>query len=323
MNKEPTLNDQLPLVSIIIPTFERLHYLPCAIESALAQTYQNIEVIVSDDASTADVRGLVAAFSDPRIRYRRNDSNMGQALNNLAAFNEAKGKYVANLHDDDIWEPTFLEKLIPPLESNEDAVLAFSDHFIMDSEGKTDDQQTEQNSVKYKRRTLTPGLHRPFCRIGLVDQSVPLAMASVLRKDAIDWNDFPAEVSSQYDLWLTYLACRTGLGAYYIPERLTRYRVHPISATSSSGVDFPRSGLACYQRFLQDIRLEELWPDLRQKRDLNYTRLGICELTSGNVKQARRHLTQSIKSKPNVRAVAALCLSVLPTSLVLKIVSKP
>ena len=140
----------LPLVSIVIPTFERLNYLPYAIESALAQTYQNIEVIVSDDASTVDVQSLVATFPDPRIRYRRNQSNMGQALNNLAALKETKGKYVANLHDDDMWEPTFLEKLIPALERHKDAVLAFSDHFIMDSDGKIDDHLSgEWNEMRF------------------------------------------------------------------------------------------------------------------------------------------------------------------------------
>ena len=312
----------LPLVSIVIPTFERLNYLPYAIESALAQTYQNIEVIVSDDASTVDVQSLVATFPDPRIRYRRNQSNMGQALNNLAALKETKGKYVANLHDDDMWEPTFLEKLIPALERHKDAVLAFSDHFIMDSDGKIDDHLTEQGEVKYKRHTLAPGIHRPFCRIGLVDLSIPLAMACVYKKAAIDWDDFPAEVNSFYDRWLIYLACRTGMGAYYHAERLTRYRVHPVSATSTSGVDFPRSSLACHVRFLQDERLRPLWPDLRRMRDLSYIRLGICQLEVGDVDGARHNLRLSIKSKPSVRAIAALCLSVLPLHMIHKVVNK-
>jgi len=322
MNEQSPIGEQLPLVSIIIPTFERLHYLPFAIESALSQTYRNIEVIVSDDASTADVQSLVATLSDPRIRYRRNQSNMGQALNNLAAFKEAKGRYVANLHDDDIWEPAFLEKLIPLLESDEDAVLAFSNHSVMDSDGKIDEEFTGQIEVKHKRRDLAPGLHRPFDRIGLVDHSIPLAMASVLRKDAIDWSDFPAEVNSQYDLWLVYLACRTGRGAYYLPERLTRYRVHTASATTGSGVDFPRSSLACHNRFLQDERLKPLWSELLRVRDLSYTRLGICQLQAGDIKASRHNLMLSIRSKPSVRAIAALCFSILPAGLMHKIISK-
>ena len=322
MSEQLILNKQQPLVSIIIPTFERLHYLPYAIESALAQTYQNTEVIVSDDGSTSDVRSLVAAFTDKRIRYRRNDVNIGQVLNNLSAFKEAKGKYVANLHDDDMWEPTFLEKLIPPMESDEDIVLAFSNHFIMNSAGEIDEQTTEQNEAFYKRDILTPGLHRPFCRIGLVDLSIPLAMASVYRKDVIDWDDFPTEVNSFYDRWLIYLACRTGMGAYFHTDRLTRYRVHAASATGKSGVDIPRSSLACHNRFLQDERLKPHWPALKKLRDLGYTRMGICQLEEGSVKEARRNLILSIKNKPNIRATAALCLSVLPVSTLKAIVSR-
>lgn len=322
MNDVTSIRENLPLVSIIIPTFERLHYLPYAIESALAQTYQNIEVIVSDDASTADVQGLVAAFPDPRLRYRRNHTNIGQALNNLAAFKEAKGKYVANLHDDDMWEPTFLEKLIPPLENNEEAILAFSDHFVMDSNGKIDEHFTDRIEVQYKRRTLTPGLHQPFCRIGLVDLSIPLAMASVYKKEAIDWDDFPPEVNSFYDRWLIYLACRTGMAAYYYPERLTRYRVHSTSATATGGLDISTSSVTCHNRFVQDERLKELWPDLRRMRELSYTKLGIIQLQLGHLNEARRSLLTGMKDRPNVRAVGALCLSFVPKSISNRIVGK-
>lgn len=314
MNKEFPVA-QLPLVSVIIPTFDRLHYLPYAIESALAQTYRNIEAIVTDDAGTVDVQGLIRSYRDPRLHYRRNERNLGQAMNNLIAFKEAKGKYVANLHDDDMWEPTFLEKLVPVMESDDDVALAFSDHFVMDSAGKIDELLTQQIEKQYQRNVLKPGLHKPFCRIGLVDLSIPLAMASVLRKDAIDWSDFPPEINSFYDRWLIYLACRTGMGAYYYPERLTRYRVHSASATSGSGIDFPRSGLACHNRFMQDERLKSLWPELQVMRDGSYTKLGICYLEAGNRREAQYNLLQSIKSKPSLRAIAALGLSVLPASM--------
>ncbi len=322
MNQKPFTNEDLPLVSIVIPTFNRLHYLPYAIKSALAQSYQNIEVIVSDDASTADVQGLVTSFSDSRLRYRRNVSNIGQALNNLAAFKEAKGKYVANLHDDDIWEPTFLEKLIPPLESNDDAVLAFSNHFIMDSDGNINEEITQQIEAQYKRQTLKPGFHRPFCRMGLVDLSIPLAMASVYKKDAIDWNDFPAEVNSFYDRWLTYLACRTGMAAYYHPERLTRYRVHSTSATAIGGLDISTSSVACHDRFVQDERLKELWPDLRRLRGSSYTKLGIIQLQAGEARRGRRNLLIGMKDRPSLRAAGAIYLTLLPLSLVRRVLRK-
>lgn len=102
-----------PLVSVIIPTFNRVGYLEEAIASALAQTYEHIEVIVSDDGDQVEVEALVDTFDDPRLRYRENEATLGQALNNRAAFSEAQGRYVANLHDDDRWSPDFLSTLVP------------------------------------------------------------------------------------------------------------------------------------------------------------------------------------------------------------------
>lgn len=312
----PTTITNQPLVSVVIPTYNRTKYLPFAIESALSQTFRDFELIISDDASTEDVETVVNSFHDPRIRYRRNPRNFGQAMNNLAAFREAKGIYVTNLHDDDIWETEFLAKLVPHLQENDDVALVFSNHHVMDEMGIIDNDFTERVEVEYKRQNLAPGIHQPFARIGLVDLSVPLAMASIFRKSAIDWDDFPAEVNSYYDRWIIYLACRTGMAAYYHPERLTRYRVHRSSATSTSGLDFPRSSVACHDRFVQDKRLESLWPDLRRLRGLSYTKLGIIQLEVGDSDQARQSLWTGFKDAPNLRAVAALCLSFLPRNIV-------
>ena len=90
-----------PLVSVVVPTFNRTRYLAAALESALAQTYRNIEILVSDDASREDVFGdVVSRFSDPRIKYHRNPSNLGMGMNTWGALRRANGKYVGTIHDD-------------------------------------------------------------------------------------------------------------------------------------------------------------------------------------------------------------------------------
>src|SRR4029079_3420557 len=71
-----------PLVSIIIPTFNRTQYLRTAVNSALAQTYGHIEVLIADDASSGDVRGSIAdLLADPRVTYHRNPTNLGMGGN--------------------------------------------------------------------------------------------------------------------------------------------------------------------------------------------------------------------------------------------------
>jgi glycosyltransferase involved in cell wall biosynthesis len=163
--------------------------------------------------------------------YGRNSKNLGISRNVIAAYKEARGKYVASLNDDDMWNEDFLEKLVPQLEANPNLVLAFSDHYIINPESKIDDVATQENTQYWKRDQLKEGVYQPFYEIGLVQQAVPCAVATVIRKDAIEWNDFVPEMGPFWDLYLTYLACRTGGGAYYSPERLTRYRVHTESVT--------------------------------------------------------------------------------------------
>jgi glycosyltransferase involved in cell wall biosynthesis len=202
-----------PLVSVIVPTYKRLTYLRGALASALAQSYQPIEIIVSDDAASPKAAALVASFGDARLRYRDNGTGVGATRNALAAYLSARGEYVATLHDDDEWEPQFLERLMPPLIADRELSLAFSDHWIMGADGVVDPGASRNNTRRWRRDKLREGIYRPFHSLAVVDRSVPVVMAAVLRKSAIDWSDFPREMEPAYDLWLGYLASRDGAGA--------------------------------------------------------------------------------------------------------------
>ena len=118
------------------------------------------------------VAELVASYRDPRVRYRHNGRNLGLTGNAVAASREARGEYVCTLHDDDMWEPTLLEELVPPLEADRDLVLAFSDHWVMRSDDSVDLELTEAATRRWGRRGLREGrgpvvslgLGRPFQR---------------------------------------------------------------------------------------------------------------------------------------------------------------
>src|SRR5690348_8332455 len=90
------------LVSVLIPSYNRPEFLKSAVRSALAQTYTATEVLIQDNASDFDIETLVSEFKDPRVRYRRNEENLGMALNWRTLALRAKGKYLAFLNDDDI-----------------------------------------------------------------------------------------------------------------------------------------------------------------------------------------------------------------------------
>jgi glycosyltransferase involved in cell wall biosynthesis len=224
--------DAPPLVSVIVPTFNRVRYLGEALRSAVAQTYRTIEIIVSDDASKENIfEAVVQPIGDPRIVYRRNSKTLGMGLNIWGALTSAQGKYVATLHDDDVWEPDFLSRLVPPLERDPTIGVAFSDHAIIDEAGVLNPAGADVNARHFCRDVLPSGKIESLVEIALVTQAIPAAMAALFRKETIDWSDFPPEVGTFYDVWLTYLAARTGAAGYYDPARLTRYRVHQNSET--------------------------------------------------------------------------------------------
>src|SRR5689334_18399620 len=99
---------EAPLVSIVIPTYNRPQYLQQAIASAVKQNYQNIEIIVSDNCSPENPQSIIESFDDSRIKFWRHSENVGMLSNQMHAFKMAQGKYVASLHDDDLWHEEFL-----------------------------------------------------------------------------------------------------------------------------------------------------------------------------------------------------------------------
>jgi glycosyltransferase involved in cell wall biosynthesis len=297
-----------PLVSVIMPTYQRVPYLIKALESALAQTYRNMEILVSDNAASSKVAGLVDSYKDPRVRYRHNGGNIGLMRNSLAAYREARGEFVASLHDDDMWEPTLLEELVPPLEADPTLVLSFSDHWVIRNDDTIDRQTTETVTRRWHRDKLQEGTYRPFCHVALADRAIPIG-ASVIRKSAIDWADFPEEIGAAYDLWIMYLACRGGGGAYYSPRRLLRYRWHGGAASASPHL---QSRIYCYSRFAEDNRLGSVRRALQRITAEYRTSLGISLLREGRRQEARVPLLGGLTNAPELRGLLALALSLLP-----------
>lgn len=103
------------LVSVIIPTFNRAHFLPTAIESVLNQTYPNIQVIVIDDGSTDDTRQIVAEFENVEYYYQEN-KRQGAARN--LGLSKTRGDYIASLDSDDAWHESFIEESVNCLEEH-------------------------------------------------------------------------------------------------------------------------------------------------------------------------------------------------------------
>jgi glycosyltransferase involved in cell wall biosynthesis len=123
-----------PLVSILIPAL-RPDWLDTAIASALAQTYQNFEILISDDCPSEDVLSVVSKWIDPRIHYMRNPTRGLPGSNRDNLIFHSKGNYLKFLFDDDFLMPNSIEILLQTCQKY-DAKLAFHNRHEVDEKGK-------------------------------------------------------------------------------------------------------------------------------------------------------------------------------------------
>lgn len=117
------------LVSVIMPSFNTGEYIAASVESVLAQTYPNWELLIVDDCSTDNTTEVICRYQDPRIILLKNKTNSGAALSRNYALREAKGRWIAFLDSDDTWEPKKLEKQLCFMQENGYA-FTFTDYRI-------------------------------------------------------------------------------------------------------------------------------------------------------------------------------------------------
>lgn len=127
-----------PFISVIIPTSNRAHLLPRAIESVFNQTYTHLEIIIVDDASTDDTPNVVMALEDNRIRYFCHTTKCGGSAARNTGIKAAQGDYVAFLDDDDEWLPEKLSKQLHAIKavSFTEPVVAYTGNEYVNPEGK-------------------------------------------------------------------------------------------------------------------------------------------------------------------------------------------
>ena len=215
-----------PAVSIILPAFNAADYLEATIRSALAQTFTDFELLLLDNASTDDTPAVAATFSDPRLKYRRNPTNIGFAGNVELGRSLANATYTVVFNADDIWEPTYLAKAVALLEANPGLAFMHAHITLIDENGRGFGDAVTQ------WRPSTPG-QEAFLNCFNAGFSSPtmLMRSGILRSvpplpTGEPWGAFA-------DTWLFLQLCLRG-DVGFIAEPLMRYRVHPTSMMSES-----------------------------------------------------------------------------------------
>ncbi len=211
-----------PTVSIGLPVYNGERYLEGAIESILGQSLSDLELIISDNASTDGTREISRASvkRDPRVRYIRNSENLGAAENYNRVFRESNGKFFKWASHDDLCDPTYVERCIAGLESNASAVLCYPRTIFIDADG--------QHIGEYAESDDFTSVNAPIrFRTWLFDRSGPWcnAIFGVIRSDVLAATGLIGKFNSSDVILLGELLLRGTM--VRIPDVLFFRRDHP------------------------------------------------------------------------------------------------
>ncbi len=115
----------MPTVSVIIPSYNHDRFIRECLQSVLAQTYQDFEIVITDDGSTDHTVEIIESFRDPRIKFYRHERNQGVSVTANDCIAHASGKYIAWLSSDDAWYPEDLELEVEHLNKHPETAVVF------------------------------------------------------------------------------------------------------------------------------------------------------------------------------------------------------
>ena len=214
------------MIEVLLTVYDRECYLESCIESVLAQTLPVFTLTILDDGNSAGVARIVSKFSDSRIRRVGNSPRKGVALSVFDAIKSCNQKFFSIINDDDLWEPRFLEVLVGALNTHESACLAFCNHQIIDANGIVDGAGTDVIQSQYRRSGLAAGLKNNLQKLVVMHNAIPIAMGSVIRTASVNVNLLDRLAGKHYDYWLSLVLANSSNEAFFVPDYLTRYRIH-------------------------------------------------------------------------------------------------
>lgn len=174
-----------PLVSVVVPTYNRAHLIKKSIDSILKQTYQDFEIIVVDDGSTDNTNEVIKSITDERIKYIKHEKNKGQSAARNTGIKAATAEWIALLDSDDIWLQTKLEKQLKATEdlTDEYGVIHCGVQYIDFATGKNLNRWIVREDINYEIFNNTIGAHshtstmlirkKVFDDVGYFDESIP------------------------------------------------------------------------------------------------------------------------------------------------------
>ena len=288
------MNVTQPSVSVILPTYNRASLLRESIDSVLAQTYSDFELLVVDDGSTDDTREVVAGIDDKRLRYIGLAKNRGQAAARNTGIKEAKASLIASQDSDDIWLPEKLDMQVSTLrESSPPTGVVYTAYERICGNG---------SEVLPPRRRVpkTGDVHARLLRGNFITTQTTL-----IRRECLEKAGLFDEAQRSMDDWDLFIRLSKDYHFAFVDKVLVKYRV----SSDSVSVDMDRFVFS-YERIL--CRHKEEIPDNSDLLTWHYAVIGGRLCRGGDMARGRAYLTKATRMRPlNPRYLGALMLSLL------------
>jgi glycosyltransferase involved in cell wall biosynthesis len=228
----------MPKVSIIIPTYNRARYLKEAIQSILNQTFDDFEIIVTDNASTDDTELIVYSFNEKRIKYFKNKENLGVVKNHNLALSKCTGEYIQIFSDDDLMDLNNLKLKVSILDKYQNVGLVHSNVRTINSNGEIIENKHWARNY-YKNWRLSHLQNRLFNGLFyaqiLYENWNIISMPSVMIRTSVLKNIGDFDIETKYfcdwDLWIRMALVSD---VYYLSKVLISYRKHDNNTISET-----------------------------------------------------------------------------------------
>ncbi len=280
-----------------IPTHGRPAFVVDAVESVLAQSFERWRLVVSEDgAGDPEVAAVLEPYlADPRVTHEVAGGSIGAAANMTRLVRSGTAPYVAILHDDDCWDPEFLERRVEFLESHPECAFVFSGHVDIDGDG----QRIGHSSLR-----LDPGVHSREAFLPLILRRDLVATPTLMVRRAAyasAGDRFDERFPRLYD-WEMSIRLALAGAAGFLPVRDAAYRSH---GAQSSAVPEGRAPeyLAVFEH--ADALVAERAPACRlpeaeRRRLLSGFRLSVALdcATSGRPRDAAQSLASALRERP-------------------------
>lgn len=296
------------LVTIGVPVYNGARFLEETLRSILAQSYAEMEILISDNASTDATPEIIKKFSDSRIVYHRSEATIPGEENWNLLLQKASGDYVALFHADDVYSPHMVGSEVRFLEAHPEALAVLTLMDLIDDKGKLIGKTSLPKELPGNAPLHLSEIFHALMRHGNVFLGCPTAMARHSAYEAAGSFDYKNYgTSADLGMWLS-IAERGPIGV--LSERLIQYRVHTTSggnryqATRTTTADF----FKVMDRYLNSSALEIRPGDaeLRQyafHRQRDNLRRAINLLSMGREREAR-----DLLSLPGPRQAFRACL---------------